>query len=464
MSNELGEPAKIIVFSRDEASHTSMRLDFQQRAAATDEIIYRNFQQLLEFRIGDVRDYSSVASVLRDVDVVFNAAAMKQVPTCEISLSRLCVPTSRAPKNIVRAIQEHTLMVETVVGISTDKACKPVNTMGITKALQERIFIQANMRCPGTRFVCVRYGNVLASRGSVVPLFHDQIAHGGAGDDHDHGYRSFPAEPGRCGRHRVRGTDGSPSTGRSTFRAPPRRAHRHCRALIGERDIKTVVTGIRPGEKIHEIMVSDEETPRAMERGRWYALLPMLPEICGERTGTGCLTKEYSSNDTVMNLEETIVLLKKNHLMLEDIATPAPNVFSGYQGESCYDESDDDSRYPPGDHPIVAHHRPAGAADGARADSHGAELRLRTERGVFSGLGDPDPAPSATLDAAGRTPAETIGKVIAKADEALERERPEAVLLLGDTNSCLAAIAAKRRHIPIFHMEAAEPVLRPART
>src|SRR5207248_4207276 len=75
--------------------------------------------------------------------------------------------------------QEHNLPVETVVGVSTDKACKPVNVMGMTKALQERVFIQGNMRCPWTRFVCVRYGNVLASRGSVIPLFHDQIRKGG---------------------------------------------------------------------------------------------------------------------------------------------------------------------------------------------------------------------------------------------------------------------------------------------
>ena len=71
-------------------------------------------------------------------------------------------------QNIVKVIQQHKLPVEAVVGISTDKACKPVNVMGMTKALQERIFIQANMRCPQTRFICVRYGNVLASRGSVI--------------------------------------------------------------------------------------------------------------------------------------------------------------------------------------------------------------------------------------------------------------------------------------------------------
>ena len=81
--------------------------------------------------------------------------------------------------NIVRAIEENDYPVETVVGISTDKACKPVNVMGMTKSIQERIFTSANILNPKTRFICVRYGNVLASRGSVIPLFIEQIINGG---------------------------------------------------------------------------------------------------------------------------------------------------------------------------------------------------------------------------------------------------------------------------------------------
>jgi len=172
LSGELGKPNKIIVFSRDEAKQHAMRLAYQHLRAATDEVIYSNFEQLVQFQIGDVRDYHSVSAVLRDADVVFNAAALKQVPTCEYFPFEAVLTNITGPENIVRAIQEHHLSVETVVGISTDKACKPVNVMGMTKALQERIFIQANMRCPDTRFICVRYGNVLASRGSVIPLFH----------------------------------------------------------------------------------------------------------------------------------------------------------------------------------------------------------------------------------------------------------------------------------------------------
>jgi FlaA1/EpsC-like NDP-sugar epimerase len=89
-------------------------------------------------------------------------------------------------------------------------------------------------------------------------------------------------------------------------------------ALIGSRPIKVEVTGIRPGEKIHEILVSEEECHRTIERGKWYVILPMLPEIRGEWKGSSALTKEYSSADTVMNLEETVRLLKKRRLMVED--------------------------------------------------------------------------------------------------------------------------------------------------
>ena len=179
LSGEMGQPAKIVVFSRDEAKQHAMRVAYLHQHAVTDEVIYHNFRELLEFRIGDVRDFHSVASALRGADVVFNAAALKQVPTCEYFPYEAVTTNVGGPENIVRAIQEHEMPVETVIGISTDKACKPVNVMGMTKAIQERVFIQANMRCQNTRFVCVRYGNVLASRGSVIPLFHEQIRGGG---------------------------------------------------------------------------------------------------------------------------------------------------------------------------------------------------------------------------------------------------------------------------------------------
>ncbi|HEX5964517.1 MAG TPA: polysaccharide biosynthesis protein, partial [Pyrinomonadaceae bacterium] len=178
LSGEMGVPKQITVFSRDEAKQHSMRLAFERLRIATDEVIYHNFERLLQFRIGDVRDPHSVATALNDADVVFNAAALKQVPSCEYFPYEAVQTNITGAENIIRAIRESRIPVETVVGVSTDKACKPVNVMGMTKAIQERLFVRANLDAEQTRFIGVRYGNVLASRGSVIPLFHEQIRHG----------------------------------------------------------------------------------------------------------------------------------------------------------------------------------------------------------------------------------------------------------------------------------------------
>ena len=141
LGGDEGTPRKVVVFSRDEAKQHATRMAYQQRRVATDAVIYHNF----EFRIGDVRDYHAVAAALHDADVVFNAAALKQVPTCEYFPWEAVRTNVEGPENIVRVIRELRLPVETVVGISTDKACKPVNVMGMTKAIQERIFLSAKL-------------------------------------------------------------------------------------------------------------------------------------------------------------------------------------------------------------------------------------------------------------------------------------------------------------------------------
>jgi FlaA1/EpsC-like NDP-sugar epimerase len=318
LSGRAGDPAKIIIFSRDEAKQHLMRLEYQHRVAATDEIIYRNFQQKLEFRIGDVRDAHAVAQALGDVDIVFNAAALKQVPTCEYFPYEAVRTNIEGPENIVRAIQEHHLHIETVVGVSTDKACMPVNTMGMTKAIQERVFMQANIRCPSTRFVCVRYGNVLASRGSVIPLFLDQIQNGGP-------VTITTPEMTRFLLSLDEAVDvifaavqwGLPG---ETYvpRIPSARLTDVARALIGDRIIETEIIGIRPGEKVHEILVSEEEADRTVERNGYYVIEPMLPELRGKQKVSACLSKEFSSADNTMSFEETSCLLRREGLMPED--------------------------------------------------------------------------------------------------------------------------------------------------
>jgi FlaA1/EpsC-like NDP-sugar epimerase len=322
LTGEMGDPAKIIVFSRDEAKQHFLRVEYQNQVAATDEVIYRNFQRKLEFRIGDVRDLNSVASVLRDADVVVNAAAMKQVPTCEYFPFEAVRTNIEGAENIITAIQKHNLPVETVVGVSTDKACKPVNTMGMTKAIQERIFIQGNMRCRGTRFVCVRYGNVLASRGSVIPLFKEQIRVGGPVTITTSEMTRFLLSLNDA-VDTVFGVILNARPGETFIpRAPASRIVDIAEVLIDGRDIATIVTGIRPGEKVHEILISEEEVARTVDRGRWYGIVPMLPEISGDAPFTPCLQKEFSSGESVLSLEATRELLEKNHLVRDEVGAP----------------------------------------------------------------------------------------------------------------------------------------------
>jgi FlaA1/EpsC-like NDP-sugar epimerase len=320
LSGEIGKPKKVIIFSRDEAKQHDMRLLYKNRIAATDEIVYRNFEELLEFAIGDVRDIHSVSSVVRRADVVFNAAALKQVPTCEYYPFEAVQTNIGGPENIVRAIREHKLSVETVVGISTDKACKPVNVMGMTKAIQERVFITANISCPDTRFICVRYGNVLASRGSVIPLFHDQIRNGGPVTITTTDMTRFLLSLDQAVdtvfaalRDGCRGETYIP-------RVPAARVTDIARALIGERPIEVKVTGIRPGEKVDEILISDEERHRTVDRGSFYAIQSILPELrCGDSKYAD-LPSEYSSGTDVMSYEGVCNLLKCQRLYLEDVS------------------------------------------------------------------------------------------------------------------------------------------------
>ncbi|HTH38610.1 MAG TPA: polysaccharide biosynthesis protein, partial [Pyrinomonadaceae bacterium] len=175
LSGEMGLPDRITVFSRDEAKQHFMRLEFQHRSVATDDVIYHKAEDILDFRIGDVRDRGAVTAALKGIEVVFHAAALKQVPSCEYFPFEAVQTNIYGAQNVVTAIKENGLPVTDVVGISTDKACKPINVMGMTKALQERVFVEANREYPDTRFLCVRYGNVIASRGSIVPLFAEQV-------------------------------------------------------------------------------------------------------------------------------------------------------------------------------------------------------------------------------------------------------------------------------------------------
>ena len=314
---EEGKPAKIIVFSRDEAKQHYMRLDYEHKVHATDEVIYNNFNRLVEFRIGDVRNYSSICSALKNVDIVINAAALKQVPSCEYFPYEAVQTNILGAQNIVRALDEHNFPVKIVIGVSTDKACKPVNVMGMTKSIQERVFITANILVPKTRFTCVRYGNVLASRGSVIPLFHEQIKKGGPVTVTTKEMTRFllPLEKA------VDTVFAAIKSGRAGEiyipKVPSTLITNLAEALIDNRKVKIKIAGIRPGEKVHEILVSDEEAWHTIKRGDYFVIRPMLPELLKGKEKKVALKGEYSSSSFLMDLEQTKKMLKKHKLLID---------------------------------------------------------------------------------------------------------------------------------------------------
>lgn len=319
LEGKLGTPRKVIVMSRDEAKQHSMRMAYLNRRASTDEVIFRNFMNVLEFRIGDVRDYDDVCSAVRDSNIVVNAAALKQVPTCEYFPSQALMTNCIGAYNVVRAIEQNGYPVETVVGISTDKACKPVNVMGMTKALQERIFVSANVLSPRTRYICVRYGNVLASRGSVIPLFHDQIRNGGPVTITVPEMTRFLLSLNDAVDTVIEALRGAKRGETYVPRAPSATVLNIATALIGDRSIETRIIGIRPGEKMHEVLISEEEAHHCVARGDYFAIQPMLPELAESVTGgAGGLAQEYSSGDSVLDLEGTAALLKRHSLLSTD--------------------------------------------------------------------------------------------------------------------------------------------------
>jgi FlaA1/EpsC-like NDP-sugar epimerase len=318
LSGRWGTPAKVIVLSRDEAKQHEMRLSYLHKRVTTDEVIYENFHRRLELRIGDVRDYGDVCRALRGVDIVLNAAALKQVPTCEYFPEQAVLTNCVGAMNITRAITEHGYPVETVVAVSTDKACKPVNVMGMSKALQERIVIAANVLNPGTRFISVRYGNVLASRGSVIPLFHAQIRQGGPVTVTSPEMTRFLISLDQAVEMIMTALADARAGETWVPICPSASVLTLAEALIDGRGTEVVVTGTRPGEKLDEILISEEEIGRVRRRGSYYAIASALPELAPEATDSRVpLAKEYSSADGVIGLDATKELLERHELMVD---------------------------------------------------------------------------------------------------------------------------------------------------
>jgi FlaA1/EpsC-like NDP-sugar epimerase len=302
LNGELGTPESVTVFSRDEAKHYAMREAFAE-------------YDRLRFRLGDVGDFHAVVGALRNTDVVFHCAAMKQIPQCEYAPFEAVRTNIESCKNIVRAICDLPLQVETVAFISTDKACQPLNLYGMTKAVQERLLIEANLECD-TRFVGVRYGNVLGSHGSILPLLHDQIRHGGPVTITSTEMTRFLMSLDDAVDTVFAAVTNANRGEMYVPRLPAARIADVADVLIDGRPVATSIIGVRPGEKIHETLIATAELWRTVERGSYYVIMPTLPEL--RCSGELLLAREYCSSDTVATRDEVAAMISANKMRLED--------------------------------------------------------------------------------------------------------------------------------------------------
>jgi len=251
---------EIRIFSRDEKKQEDMRITLGNPK--------------LKFYIGDVRNYDSIHEAMQGVDYVFHAAALKQVPSCEFYPMEAVRTNVLGAENVMNAAVA--CDVKRVVALSTDKAVYPVNAMGISKAMMEKLMVaKARMRSEGETVLCAtRYGNVMASRGSVIPLFVSQIKEGkpltvtdptmtrflmSLEDSVDLVLHAF--QNGRQGDIFVQ-------------KAPASTVGDLAEALLNlfQSDAPVRVIGTRHGEKLYESLLSREEMARAKDMGRYYCV------------------------------------------------------------------------------------------------------------------------------------------------------------------------------------------------
>lgn len=266
-------PKKLIVFSRDELKQHEMR----QKHPDTGSSPVRYF-------IGDVRDRDRLNRAFYGVDIVVHAAALKQVPSCEYNPFEAVQTNILGAKNVIDAAIDNG--VQRVLALSTDKAVNPVNLYGATKQVAEKLFVQGNSYVGrrNTRLACIRYGNVMGSRGSVIPLFQEQRRKGVLTIT-DKRMTRFWITLDQVVRFVVRCAD--LSMGGEVFvpKIPSMRITDLAEAVAP--GCRVEVTGIRPGEKLHEMLISADEARNAIEFDDMYVVQPMFPWWGGDHLQGG---------------------------------------------------------------------------------------------------------------------------------------------------------------------------------
>ena len=309
---------EIRIFSRDEKKQDDMRHELQAR--------YPNEFNKVRFYIGDVRDRDSMTDAMHGVNYVFHAAALKEVPSCEFFPMQACETNVIGTNNVVNAAINNG--VKTVVFLSTDKAAYPINAMGISKALAERV-IFANARIAaerGTTLCCTRYGNVMCSRGSVIPLFVNQIKSGSEititdpnmtrflmNLDEAVALVMFAFEHANPGDLFVQKADSS------TIGVLAKAVQK----IFG--DTGTRIIGPRHGEKLYETLVTREEMLRAEDMGNYYRITADSRDLNYDKFLVNGNVKtqadeEYTSSNThILTVEETVEKIKTTEFIQKEI-------------------------------------------------------------------------------------------------------------------------------------------------
>lgn len=316
LKTDIGE---IRIFSRDEKKQDDMRHEFQAKMPEVADKI--------KFYIGDVRDLQSVKGAMHGVDYIFHAAALKQVPSCEFFPMEAVRTNVIGTDNVLTAAIEEG--VECVICLSTDKAAYPINAMGITKAIEEKVSVAKSRMSGKTKICCTRYGNVMCSRGSVIPLWIDQIKSGNPITITEGSMTRFIMSLEEAVDLVLfafeHGENGDLLIQKAPACTIQTQAEAVCELFGGKKeDIKVI--GIRHGEKMYETLLINEECAKAVDMGNFYRVpadnrglnYDKYFKEGDEKRNT--LTEFNSNNTRRLNLEETKEKIASLSYIQEELA------------------------------------------------------------------------------------------------------------------------------------------------